>query len=68
MSNPVKSPKHYTRGKIEVWDFIIDQNLPYLAGNVIKYICRYRYKGTGLEDLHKAREYIDKLIYEEHKK
>ena len=34
------SPPHYQRGKIEVWDFIADQELDYFTGNVIKYLCR----------------------------
>ena len=35
-----QSPAHYTRGAIEVWDFIRDQDLNYHLGNAIKYICR----------------------------
>ena len=34
------SPKHYQRGKIQVWDFIADQNLDFFLGNVVKYVCR----------------------------
>jgi hypothetical protein len=60
----VNHPRHYTQGKIEVLDFILDQQLPYLAGNVIKYICRYRYKG-GVTDLRKAEFYLRRLIEEE---
>jgi len=37
-------PKYYQKGKIEVWDFIKDQNLDFFAGNVIKYVCRTRTK------------------------
>ena len=40
----VNHPSHYTRGKIEVIDFIEDQQLPYHLGNVIKYIARAGYK------------------------
>lgn len=57
----VNHPAHYTVGKIEVWDFIIDQNMNYLEGNVCKYLCRYKSK-NGLEDLLKAKAYLDKLI------
>lgn len=57
----VKNPPHYNQGKIEVWDFIIDQNLDYLSGNVIKYVCRRNLK-NGKEDLLKAKAYLDKLI------
>ena len=38
------SPKHYQRGKIQVWDFIADQNLDFLLGNVVKYVCRAGHK------------------------
>lgn len=54
-------PAYYTQGKIEVLDFIEDQKLDYHEGNIIKYICRYKYK-NGLEDLKKARFYLDRLI------
>ena len=32
------SPSHYQRGKIEVWDFIADQELDYFTGNVLSLI------------------------------
>lgn len=55
-------PNYYKGdGKIEVWDFVISQNLGFLDGNIIKYVCRYKEK-NGLEDLKKARQYLDKLI------
>ena len=61
MTDNVNHPKHYTQGKIEVIDFILDQKMGYLESNIIKYICRYKYK-NGLEDLKKAQWYINKLI------
>ena len=45
------SPSHYQRGKIQVWDFIADQNLDYFSGIVIKYVCRAGHKDDELEDL-----------------
>lgn len=60
----VNHPSHYTRGNIEVIDFIEDQQLPYHLGNVIKYIARAGYKGDKLEDLKKARWYLDRYINE----
>lgn len=60
----INRPSHYTRGKIEVIDFIEDQQLPYHLGNVIKYIARAGYKGDKLEDLKKARWYLDRYINE----
>jgi hypothetical protein len=60
----INKPPHYTQGKIESIDFIRDQDFPYLAGTIIKYIVRYRWKGTALQDLKKARWYLDRLIAE----
>lgn len=60
----INHPSHYTRGKIEVIDFIEDQQLPYHLGNVIKYIARAGYKGDKLDDLKKARWYLDRYINE----
>jgi hypothetical protein len=61
----INHPPYYTRGKIEVWDFILDQRLDYLSGNVVKYLCRAGHKGDRLTDLKKARAYLDKLIESE---
>lgn len=60
----INHPSHYTRGKIEVIDFIEDQQLSYHLGNVIKYIARAGHKGDKLEDLKKARWYLDRYINE----
>ena len=38
--NGQSNPDHYQLGKIEVWDFIVDQDLDYCLGNVVKYVCR----------------------------
>jgi hypothetical protein len=57
------NPNHYKQGKIEVIEYILDQKMSYLEGNVIKYISRYKFK-NGLEDLNKAKWYINKLIEE----
>jgi hypothetical protein len=57
----MESPSHYTRGSIEVWDFIRDQGLNYHLGNAIKYISRAGYKSTATktEDLKKAIHYLE---------
>jgi len=60
----IKDPKHYSRWKIEPVQFMMENEIPYVEGNVIKYIMRWRYKG-GLEDLHKAKEYLNILIKNE---
>lgn len=47
----IKHPKHYNRGKIEVGDFIRDQELNFYLGSAVKYICRAGYKpGASFED------------------
>ena len=51
---------HYSKS-IQVWDFITANEIPYLEGNVIKYVSRWRDKG-GVEDLRKAKHYLEKLI------
>lgn len=56
------NPDHYRHGKIEVWDFIVDQDMTYLIGNAVKYLSRYRFKGHAIEDLKKALAYINKQI------
>lgn len=58
----VNHPPHYTQGKIEVIDFIEDQQFPYHLGNVIKYISRAGRKGDKLEDLKKAQWYLARYI------
>jgi hypothetical protein len=58
------SPSHYQRGKIEVWDFIVDQGLDYLSGNCIKYICRAGHKSyeSEMDDWLKIKAYVDRKI------
>ena len=58
------SPAHYQQGSIEVWDFIIDQRLGYLEGNIVKYICRAGAKKgeSRLDDLLKVQAYIHKAV------
>lgn len=62
MSDPVTHPTHYTQGKIEVLDFIEDQRLDYHPGNVVKYLCRAKHKGSEIEDLRKAQVYLARYI------
>ena len=64
ISNMIDHPSHYNRGKIEVIDFIENQGLSFHLGNVIKYITRAGSKGDKLEDLKKARWYLDRYINE----
>ena len=52
---------HYKVMEIEPVTFIIANDIPFIEGNIIKYVCRWKSKG-GVEDLKKARHYIDMLI------
>ena len=61
----INHPSHYTVGKIEVYDFIDAWKLDFTIGNVIKYVARSPYKGNKLEDLRKARWYLNKAIEKE---
>ena len=67
--DPVTRPKHYNTGDIECIDAIkasmeATQFKGYLKGNVEKYVWRYEYKNKPVEDLRKARWYLDRLIEE----
>lgn len=53
--------QHYREFGIEPWDFIIENELSFLQGNAIKYICRVGRKGDPLEDIDKAIHYLEKL-------
>ena len=52
---------HYKNMKIQPVEFIHANGIPYLEGNVIKYVTRHRQK-NGLEDLKKAIHYLKLLI------
>lgn len=55
---------HYKDYEIQPVEFIMRNEIPFCEGNAIKYLCRWRKKG-GMDDLLKARHYIDILIDEE---
>jgi hypothetical protein len=66
--DPVAQPDHYNKGAIEAIEAIKASMHPqeykgYLKGNCLKYLWRYEYK-NGVEDLRKARVYLDWLIKE----
>ncbi len=58
----VDHPSHYNQGNIEVIDAIEDWGLNFCEGNVVKYVARHRHKREPLEDLEKAKWYLDRLI------
>lgn len=66
-NDPVNHPAHYTAGGIECIDAIesattgLTGGLAYNTGAAIKYLWRWSLK-NGVEDLHKARWYVDRII------
>jgi Protein of unknwon function (DUF3310) len=53
--------RHYKSQKIQHWDYIIANDIPYLEAQIIKYVSRHARK-NGLEDLGKALHFLEKLI------
>ena len=67
----VNHPPHYNQNGVECIDAISaatgDNFKYYLQGNIMKYLWRFDYKGKAVEDLSKAKWYLDKLIEETEK-
>lgn len=65
----VNNPAHYNTGSIECIDYLADSLgdgfSHYLEGSIKKYLHRFRYKKKPVEDLRKARWYLDRLIAEQ---
>lgn len=51
---------HYA-SPIQHWDFVAANDLDYFQGQITKYVCRWRMK-NGVQDLEKARHFLDKYI------
>lgn len=58
----VNHPQHYSSHGIEPIDYIESHELNFNLGNVIKYVSRAKYKGTELQDLEKAKWYLEREI------
>jgi hypothetical protein len=52
---------HYKKYQIQPIEFIVKNNIGFVEGNIIKYILRFKEKG-GVQDLNKAKHYIELLI------
>ncbi len=61
-TDPVEHPPHYKAGGMEAIDVIEAFGLSFRLGNTAKYILRAGRKGPALEDLRKARWYLDREI------
>lgn len=53
--------EHYSKNKIQPIDYILANDMDFVSGNIIKYVTRYKNK-NGLEDLKKAKHYLELLI------
>ena len=62
MNDPVNHPKHYTEHPSGVECIEITEYMNFCVGNAIKYLWRAGLKGEQIEDLRKARWYIDREI------
>ena len=58
----VVKPEHYERWEIEPVTFIMLNNMDFWRGNVIKYVARAGFKDNEIQDLEKAKRYIDMRI------
>ena len=58
------NPKHYKTGSVEPIDLIDSMDLGFYEANIVKYVSRWKAK-NGLEDLRKAKWYLDRLISKE---
>jgi len=63
----VTEPKHYQDFEISPLEYIVKNELDFMEGNIIKYVSRYQFKG-GVNDLLKAKTYLEKLIEKERMK
>jgi hypothetical protein len=63
MKEDIVNPKRYTQNKLECWDFWIKAGLDPLIASAVKYVWRYKYK-NGIEDLKKAKVFLEKAIEE----
>lgn len=64
MADNIKHPAHYAYSKYEPVKVIRSWELNFNLGNVVKYVARAGRKGDKLEDLKKARQYLDFEIEE----
>lgn len=62
MTDPINHPPHYTATAVEPIDVIEAWELGFHLGNAVKYIARHAHKGSAIDDLRKARWYLDREI------
>ena len=62
--SPQVGGSHYRQGQIQPVEYILANDIGFCEGNIIKYVSRWKLKG-GVEDLLKAKQYINILIENE---
>ena len=62
MSDPINHPDHYTNHPSGVECITVTEHMNFCVGNAVKYLWRAGLKGNELEDLKKARWYIEREI------
>jgi len=68
VNNPLEVQEggnHYRDFTIQPIEFIYKNNIPFIEANVIKYVCRHK-KKNGIEDLKKAKHYLELLAFLEY--
>lgn len=66
-ANEIQVAGDHYRTPIQHWDYVLANDLGYFEGQITKYVTRWR-KKNGLQDLHKARHFLEKLIESEEAK
>ena len=62
MSDPVNHPPHYKQHPSGIECITVTEHMNFCLGNAVKYIWRADSKGNAIQDLQKARFYIDREI------
>ena len=68
MQNTADNPPHYTKSKIQPLEVIMDWDLNFPLGNIVKLVKRLYEKDTPLENLYKMRKYLNEMVEKEEKK
>ena len=61
MNDPINKPYHYTQSCVQPAEVIRAWGLNFALGNVVKYVCRAKYK-NGVQDLEKDLWYLQDEI------
>ena len=60
----INQPSHYTKGRIQPIEFIVSNNMGHCEGCIVKYVTRYKFKNNPIQDLKKAKFYLEYLLKE----